>query len=282
MYLLVVLAISYVSNFVFDEGISMQTNTTQETISNIKHVKRKIVVLSGKGGVGKSTVAANLALAAAEKFPGEVGLVDLDFSGPNIPKMLGVEDKRVESPQDKKFSPIVGPMGIKIVSMAFLLESKSTPVVWRGPMKMKAMRQFLTDFDWGKLEMLIFDMPPGTGDEAISIMQMIPDMDGIVIVTTPQEVSLLDTSKSLVMSRKMNRPVLGIIENMSSFICPSCNTKHNLFGEGGGSRMANEFETELLGTIPFDPKIRIEEDRGISRAFDYFTPIINKILEKTS
>ncbi|MHA2226126.1 MAG: Mrp/NBP35 family ATP-binding protein [Candidatus Hodarchaeales archaeon] len=260
----------------------MQTNTRQKTIPNIKNVKRKIVVLSGKGGVGKSTVAANLALAAAEKFPGEVGLVDLDFSGPNIPKILGVEDKRVESPREKKFSPIAGPMGIKIVSMAFFLESKSTPVVWRGPMKMKAMRQFLSDFEWGKLEILIFDMPPGTGDEAISIMQMIPDMDGIVIVTTPQEVSLLDTSKSLVMSRKMDRPVLGIIENMSSFICPSCNTKHNLFGEGGGSKMADDFETELLGTIPFDSKIRIEEDRGISRAFDYFTPIISKILDKTS
>ena len=159
----------------------MQSNLQQleqEIKSHMKKVKRKIVVLSGKGGVGKSTVAANLALAFAEKFPeGTVGVADLDFSGPNIPKILGVENKRLESPKDNKFSPIKGPKGLKIVSMAFLLDSPSTPVVWRGPLKIKALRQFLTDFDWGNLEVLVFDMPPGTGDEAISIMQMIPDMD---------------------------------------------------------------------------------------------------------
>ncbi|UCE14756.1 MAG: Mrp/NBP35 family ATP-binding protein [Candidatus Heimdallarchaeota archaeon] len=253
----------------------------QDINSNMKRVKRKIVVLSGKGGVGKSTVAANLALAMAEKFPkGKVGIADLDFSGPNIPKILGVENKRFESPKDNKFLPITGPMGLKIVSMAFFLDSPSTPVVWRGPIKIKALRQFLTDFDWGKLEVLIFDMPPGTGDEAISVMQMIPDMDGVVIVTTPQEVSILDTGKSLVMSRKMDRPVIGVIENMSTFICPSCETTHTLFGEGGGTKMAQEFGTELLGQIPLDPKIRADEDQGISHAFEYFKPVAEKILEK--
>ncbi len=262
----------------------MQANLQKQQLeiaSCMKRVKRKIVVLSGKGGVGKSTVAANLALGFAEKFPGKVGIADLDFSGPNIPKILGVEAGRLAPPENEKFHPIKGPMDLKIVSMAFFLESTSTPVVWRGPLKIKALRQFLTDFIWGDLEVLIFDLPPGTGDEAISIMQMIPEMDGVVIVTTPQEMSLLDTGKSLVMSRKMDRPVIGIIENMSGFICPSCGKKHAIFGEGGGERMAREFGTELLGQIPFDPKIRADEDQGITQAFKYFTPIVEKILLKT-
>ncbi len=251
-----------------------------EIASTMKHIKRKIVVLSGKGGVGKSTVAANLALAFAQRFPKKVGIIDLDFSGPNIPKILGIEDKRVEPIDESRFLPVVGPRGLKVVSMAFFLDTKSTPVVWRGPLKIKALRQFLTDFVWGELEVLVFDMPPGTGDEAISVMQMIPDMSGVVIVTTPQEVSLLDTGKSLVMSRKMNRPVLGIIENMSNFICPKCKTSHNIFGEGGGEKMAKEFNTELIGQIPIDPSIREKEDIGITAHFAYFTPIVDKILKK--
>lgn len=253
----------------------------QEIKEHIKKIKHKIVVLSGKGGVGKSTVAANLALAFAEKYPeGKVGIADLDFSGPNIPKILGIEKKRVEPKENDKLSPIIGPLGIKVISMAFFLENPSSPVVWRGPLKIKAIQQFLTDFEWGDLEVLIFDMPPGTGDEAISVMQMIPDMDGVVIVTTPQAISVLDTGKSLVMSRKMERPVLGIIENMSSFVCPSCNTKHDLFGAGGGLKMALEFDAELLGQIPLDPAICSEEDKGISVPFDYFKPIVEKIQKK--
>ncbi len=265
----------------------MQSNlkTQQDEIAAaMKNVKRKIVVLSGKGGVGKSTVASNLALAFGKKFPGKVGIADLDFSGPNIAKMLGVEDKKVEVQDNGKPLPVVGPLDVKIISMAFFLETSSTPVVWRGPLKMKALNQFLTDFEWGPLEILIFDMPPGTGDEAISIMQMLPDLDGVVIVTTPQEVSILDTGKSLVMSRKMlgeeSDPVLGIIENMSVFKCPSCNAEHTLFGEGGGEKMANEFNTEVLGKIPFDLNIRVDEDKGLSEAFEYFSPIVTKLLKK--
>ncbi len=247
----------------------------------MNRVKHKIVVLSGKGGVGKSTVAANLALAFADKFPqGKVGIIDLDFSGPNIPKMLGVEDERVRPSEKNRFLPVDGPKEIKLVSMGFFLDSPSTPVVWRGPIKIKAMRQFLSDFDWGELEVLIFDMPPGTGDEAITIMQLIPDMDGIVIVTTPQEVSLLDTGKSLMMSREMQRPVLGIIENMATFKCPNCETEHPIFGEGGGKRMAKEFDSELIGQIPLDPSIRLKEDIGLSKAFDYFKPVVEKLIEK--
>lgn len=261
---------------------TQQQTPDQQIKDHIKNIKHKIVVLSGKGGVGKSTVAANLALAFAKIYPeGKVGIADLDFSGPNIPKILGLEEKRVEKVEETdKLLPVIGPMGIKVISMAFFLENQSSPVVWRGPLKIKAIQQFLTDFEWGDLEVLIFDMPPGTGDEAISVMQMVPDMDGIVIVTTPQAISVLDTAKSLVMSRKMERPVLGIIENMASFICPSCNTKHDLFGAGGGLKMSLEFDTELLGQIPFDPSIRSEEDKGISEAFDYFIPIVEKIQKK--
>ena len=261
----------------------MQANlkTQQDEISEaMKEIKLKIVVLSGKGGVGKSTVASNIGLVLAKKYPEKVGIVDLDFSGPNIAKMLSVEGKRVEGTDDGKFLPVIGPKGIKIVSMAFFLETDSTPVVWRSPIKNKALRQFLTDVDWGPLDVLIFDMPPGTGDEAISIMQMIPDLDGIVIVTTPQQVSVLDTGKSLVMSEKMNQKVLGIIENMASFKCPSCETEHTIFGEGGGMRMAKEFNTVLLGQIPLDPSIRKKEDKGLTDSFLYFDSIVENIFEQ--
>jgi ATP-binding protein involved in chromosome partitioning len=263
--------------------VQSNLKTQQDEIAAaMKNVKKKIVVLSGKGGVGKSTVASNLALAFGKKFPGKVGIADLDFSGPNIAKMLGIEGKRVEVQENGKPLPVVGPMGVKVISMAFFLETTSTPVVWRGPIKMKALNQFLTDFDWGPLEILIFDMPPGTGDEAISIMQMLPDLDGVVIVTTPQEVSTLDTGKSLVMSRKMlgEESVLGIIENMSVFKCPSCDTEHSLFGEGGGEKMAKDFNSEVLGQIPFDLNIRVNEDKGLSEAFEYFSPIVTKLWNK--
>ena len=259
---------------------SQSQKNLEEMKENIKQIKHKIVILSGKGGVGKSTVAANLALAFAKKYPKKVGIADLDFSGPNIPKILGVENERITSKQGDKFLPVEGPLGLKIISMAFFLDSKSTPVIWRGPLKIKALQQFLTDFAWGDLEVLIFDMPPGTGDEAISIMQLIPEMEGVVIVTTPQEVSLLDTGKSLVMSRKMDRPILGIIENMSTFKCPNCGTESPIFGTGGGAQMAQEFDTELIGQIPIDPMIRIQEDKGISEAFEYFMPIVEVLLTK--
>jgi len=261
--------------------VQSNVKTQQDEIAEaMNEIKLKIVILSGKGGVGKSTVASNLALAFTKKYPGKVGIVDLDFSGPNIAKMLGVEGKRIEATDDGKFVPVLGPKGIKVVSMAFFLETASTPVVWRSPIKNKALKQFLTDFDWGPLDVLIFDMPPGTGDEAISVMQMIPDLDGIVIVTTPQQVSVLDTGKSLVMSEKMNQKVLGIIENMSSFKCPSCEVEHAIFGEGGGKSMAKEFNSLLLGQIPLDPLIREKEDQGLTDSFEYFDPIVEKIFDQ--
>ncbi|MFX1513089.1 MAG: Mrp/NBP35 family ATP-binding protein [Promethearchaeota archaeon] len=247
----------------------------------LTRVKHKIAVLSGKGGVGKSTVAANIALALAGKFKEKVGLIDADIHGPNIPKILGVEDKQPEIGPEGVF-PVRGPKNLKIVSMAFFLKTKDTPVIWRGPMKMKALEQFLTDFVWGELEWLVVDLPPGTGDEPLSIMQLIPDVTGAIIVTTPQEVSILDTGKAISMMKQMNIPVLGVIENMSCFVCSSCGTKHPIYGEGGGQKLADHFGIPLLAQIPFDPNIRIKEDSGISEAFEPFSKIAGALVKKVN
>ncbi|MFX0114088.1 MAG: Mrp/NBP35 family ATP-binding protein [Candidatus Hodarchaeota archaeon] len=241
----------------------------------MKAVKKTIVVMSGKGGVGKSTVAANLALAFAKKTPGKVGLIDVDIHGPDIPKILGLEDQTPTGNGRSAF-PVTGPYGLKVVSMAFFLES-DTPVIWRGPMKMKAIEQFLSDFEWGDLDFLLLDLPPGTGDEPLSLMQLIPKITGVIIVTTPQEVSLLDTGKALQMANQLGTPVLGVIENMSAFVCPNCKAVHKLFGEGGGKHLADKFGVPLLGEVPLDPQIREKEDKGIAEPFEYFDAILEKL-----
>ena len=186
--------------------------------SRLSKIKHRIMVMSGKGGVGKSTVAANLAWALAQKGF-RVGLLDADIHGPNVPLMLGVEGRRLAmSPEG--IEPLeVGP-GIKVVSMSFLLHDSDTPVIWRGPLKMGALRQFLSEVNWGDLDFLLVDLPPGTGDEPLSIAQLINKMDGSIIVTTPQDVALLDSRKSVNFSKRVSVPVLGIIENMSGLICP--------------------------------------------------------------
>ncbi len=242
-------------------------------------VKHKIAILSGKGGVGKSTIAANIALALADKFKNRVGLIDADIHGPDIPKILGIEEKQPAASPDGVF-PVNGPKNVKVVSMAFFLKTKDTPVIWRGPMKMKVLEQFLTDFLWGELEWLVVDLPPGTGDEPLSIMQLIPDITGAIIVTTPQEVSTLDTGKAVSMMRQMDVPVLGVIENMSGFVCPNCGVNFPIFGEGGGQQLAEHFKVPLLAQIPFDPNIRIKEDAGISEAFEPFYKIVEALVTK--
>ncbi|MFW9917200.1 MAG: Mrp/NBP35 family ATP-binding protein [Candidatus Thorarchaeota archaeon] len=242
----------------------------------MKSVKHSIVVMSGKGGVGKSTVAANLALAFAKAHPGKVGIIDVDIHGPDIPKILGLEDKAPIMTEGGESIPVTGPYGLKVLSMAFFLKV-DTPVIWRGPMKMKAIEQFLGDFEWGELDVLIFDLPPGTGDEPLSLMQLIPKITGVIIVTTPQAVSLLDTGKALQMANQLGIPVLGVIENMSAFVCPSCRTVHKLFGEGGGEQLATKFGVPLLGELPLDPQIREKEDEGIAEAFEHFNSILEKL-----
>lgn len=233
---------------------------------NIKKIKHILVVLSGKGGVGKSTVSANLAFALSEKGY-KVGILDSDFHGPSIPKMLGVEDKKPSSTVEG-FNPVFVNDNLKVMSIGFLTSEKDDPVIWRGPMKMGAVKQFLTDVNWGDLDYMIIDLPPGTGDESLSIIQMIPDNDGAIIVTTPQDVALSSVRKSINFVKKMNMPIVGIVENMSGFTCPHCNKNIDVFKTGGGKKASEDFDIVFLGGVPLDPDIVSSGDEGRPFVFD--------------
>src|SRR2546427_4150744 len=222
-----------------------------ERMRNIKH---KLVVMSGKGGVGKSSIAANLAVALAADST--VGLLDADVTGPDIPKLMGVEDAHIIS-GDQGIEPAVGPNGVKVISMAQLLVGRDTPVIWRGPLKIKAIKQMMIDVNWGDLDFMIIDLPPGTSDEPLSIAQEIPDADGAVIVTTPQEVSLLDVRKSIGFAQAVRLPILGVVENMSGLVCPHCGKTIDVFKRGGGEAAAKELGLPFLGRIPLDPPIGV-------------------------
>jgi ATP-binding protein involved in chromosome partitioning len=224
---------------------------------DVKHV---ILVLSGKGGVGKSTVSVNLA-SALSAHGRNVGLLDLDFHGPNIPKMLGIEGQK-PAVLEKHIEPVHVTGTLAVMSMAFLLPDTSTPVVWRGPMKMAAIQQFLEEVNWGTLDYLVVDLPPGTGDEALSIAQLAPNVKGAVIVTTPQDVAVLDAVKSVKFIEKLEIPVIGIIENMSGMICPHCGDTIDLFGRGGGKKAAEDLHVPYLGAIPLDPAMVKAGDEG--------------------
>ena len=230
-----------------------------ETSIRMGRIKHKIVVGSGKGGVGKSTVTVNLAVALKRRGY-SVGIMDADITGPCIPKLLGVEDKKVR-PGEEGIEPVDAD-GVKVISMALLLESRDSAVVWRGPMKMAALKQFLSEVNWGDLDFLLVDLPPGTSDEPISAVQLIPDLDGAIIVTTPQEVALLDSRKAVNMFLMMKVPVLGIVENMSGLICPHCGERINVFKTGGGERAAKELSVPFLGAIPLDAEIGRLGDLG--------------------
>ncbi len=227
---------------------------------NLKDVNHIVMVMSGKGGVGKSTVASNLASVFA-KEGNKVGLLDIDIHGPNLPKMLGVEKERMKPSTQNRIEPVKISDNLKLASMAFLLEDENQAVIWRGPLKMKLINQFLGDIEWGRLEWLIVDAPPGTGDEPLSMAQLVP-ATGAIIVTTPQEISVLDVKKSVTFAKRLNLKILGIIENMSGLICPYCGKKISLFKEGGGRKMAEEMGVPFLGTIPIDPKIVESTDEG--------------------
>lgn len=242
-------------------GDSMNRATLDNQVQdNLKEVKHILIVMSGKGGVGKSTVAANLALSLVVRGK-SVGLLDCDIHGPSIPKLLGIESAAPEI-SENTIIPIVVPPRLKVMSMAFLLPSTDSPVIWRGPVKMKVVKDFLGQVNWGELDYLIIDLPPGTGDEPLSIAQLIPAVDGVIIVTTPQDVALLSVRKSITFARTLTMPVLGVIENMSGFICPHCSKKVDIFGKGGGEKAAKELETPFLGRIPFDVDIVESGDRG--------------------
>jgi len=251
----------------------------------MSRIKHKIAVISGKGGVGKSTVTVNLAMAfAIHGYANRVGILDADITGPCVPKMLGLHGQRLPASPAGIF-PALGPMGIKVVSMDFLLLSEESPVIWRGPLKMKAISQFLSDIVWGELEFLFIDLPPGTGDEPLSIMQLIPEMDGVVIVTIASEVSQIVVKKAVTFSRKLGIPVIGVIENMSGFVCPKCGTEIDIFKVGGGKKIADDLSVPFLGRIPIDPEICRDSDNGVpfitehadSPATKAFTEIVKKI-----
>ncbi len=261
-------------------------NDEQQPLNaRMSKVRHKIAVISGKGGVGKSVVTVNLATAfAMHGYVNRVGIFDADITGPCVPKMLGIHGQRLQAGPIGAF-PAIGPMGIRVVSMDFLLQSDETPVIWRGPLKMKAINQFLSDIVWGELDFLFIDLPPGTGDEPLSVMQLIPEMDGVVIVTIPSEVSQIVVKKAVTFSRKLNMPVIGIIENMSGFICPKCGAEINIFKVGGGEKIAEDLQVPFLGRIPIDPKICEDSDKGVpfvvehknSPAAKAFMEIVKKI-----
>jgi len=227
---------------------------------NMQRIAHKILVLSGKGGVGKSTVAVNLAVALALEGR-RVGLLDVDFHGPSIPTLLHLEGRRPEV-TDNMMLPIMIEGGMKVMSLGFLLQRPDDAVIWRGPLKIGAIKQLLGDVAWGDLDYLVIDFPPGTGDEPLTVAQMIPEADGAVVVTTPQDVSTIDVSKSVTFCRQLNIPVLGVIENMSGLICPHCSKVIDLFKKGGGEEMAKRMGVPFLGRIPLDPRIVESSDEG--------------------
>jgi len=232
----------------------------QELAVKLCQIKHKIMVLSGKGGVGKSTVAVNLAAALAREGY-QVGLMDIDIHGPSIPKLLGLEAAPILGAEDGLL-PVQVAGNFKVMSIGFLLRGQDDAVIWRGPLKMALIKQFLKDVRWGELDFLVIDAPPGTGDEPLSAAQLIETLDGAIIVTTPQELSIIDVQRSIGFCRKLKVPILGVIENMSGFICPHCGKKTEIFKSGGGERMAKEMGVPFLGKIPLEPKIVEAGDSG--------------------
>ena len=264
-----------------EESIQEETKL-QDTLSQIKHI---IIVMSGKGGVGKSTVSSNL--AATLSMQGYMtGIMDVDITGPNIPKMFGVEDEKLHVVEEKLI-PVTVPPSMKLMSMAFLLPDKDSPVMWRGPVKMGAIKQFIEDVNWGYLDYLIVDMPPGTGDEALSIVQLMPKADGMLIGTTPQDVALLDSRKSLRFGAETRIPIIGIIENMSGFVCPHCGEVTNIFKSGGGEAAAKELNVQFLGKVPIEPGVVDAGDSGMPVVLKYpesasakaFGAIVDKVVK---
>lgn len=229
---------------------------------NLFYIGRKIVVLSGKGGVGKSSVAANLAVALSHQGK-RTGLLDADIHGPSIPTMLGIEG-RMPVQLSGKIEPVEYSDKLKVMSVGLLLRDRTEAVVWRGPAKHGLIKQFLSAVEWGELDCLVVDCPPGTGDEPLSVIKLLGDADGAIIVTTPQDVALTDVRRSITFCRQLNLPVIGVIENMSGFACPHCGETVDIFKSGGGERMAEEMGVPFLGRIPLDPAMVRAGDSGMS------------------
>ncbi|MGP8153799.1 MAG: P-loop NTPase [Smithella sp.] len=239
-------------------------------------IQKKIVVLSGKGGVGKSTVAINLACSLMLSGL-RVGLLDVDIHGPSVPTMLGLENETITGGPDEIFPVELGNM--KVMSLGFLLQNPDDAIIWRGPMKMGVIKQFLTDVHWGGLDYLIVDAPPGTGDEPLSLCQLIQPLDGAVIVTTPQRVAAVDVRKSISFCKRVDVPVLGVIENMSGFVCPKCGEITQILPAGGGKIIARDMNVPYLGAIPIDPAIAQSSDEGRAFIHHYASSPTAKIMQ---
>jgi len=256
---------------------------------NMAGVKNKFMVFSGKGGVGKTTVSVNLAYRIMTKGY-RVGVLDVDIHGPNVIKMMGLEKAKL-SAKDNRIEPIMAFKDMKVVSTASILEAEDSPVIWRGPLKMKLIRQFLSDVNWGDIDYLIIDSPPGTGDEPLSVAQLITDLNGGIVVTTPQSMATLDAQKSIKFAQQLKIPFIGVVENMSGFICPHCGERIDIFKTGGGQKIAGEMNVEFLGRIPYDYNVMSESDEGniylkdhknntpVGEAFSY---IADKIINLSS
>lgn len=227
----------------------------------LKKISRKFIVMSGKGGVGKTSVSVNLAIALAN-MGYKVGLLDVDIHGPDVPQMLGLSGI-LSVDLDKKMVPMRYGDNLKVVSMEFLTQNKDDAIIWRGPVKHTVIRQFIGEVGWGVLDFLLIDSPPGTGDEPLTVAKLVPDAQAI-IVTTPQEVALADIRKSISFCRNVHMGILGIIENMSGFICPHCGKNVDIFGTGGGEKTAKTYGLRFLGRIPFDPDMVKCGDQGVS------------------
>jgi ATP-binding protein involved in chromosome partitioning len=238
-----------------------EAHTQQKLDAKLSHIKHRILVMSGKGGVGKSSVATNLAVALSlDGF--EIGLLDADIHGPNIPKMLGIESRPVV-PTDDGMRAVEALPNLKVMSTAFFIGDQDNAVVWRGPLKHSALSQFIGEVEWGNLDFLVVDLPPGTGDEPLSVAHLIKKVDGSIVVTTPQDVALLDSRKAVTFSRMLNIPVIGIVENMSGLECPHCHKEISLFKVGGGEKAARDLGVPFLGRIPLDPEMVSDCDKGI-------------------
>jgi len=253
----IVEALDGVSECHIEVSWKIQAHSVQKALKPIDNVKNIIAVASGKGGVGKSTTAVNLALALAEEGA-TVGILDADIYGPSQPRMMGIEGKP-ESKDGKTLEPMEN-YNLQAMSIGFLVDEE-TPMIWRGPMVTQALEQLLNDTNWAKLDYLVIDLPPGTGDTQLTLAQKVP-VSGAVIVTTPQDIALLDARKGFKMFEKVEVPVLGIVENMSTHICSNCGHEEHIFGADGGRNMAEQYNVDFLGALPLDIRIRIETDSG--------------------
>jgi ATP-binding protein involved in chromosome partitioning len=240
-------------------AMAQQENAITRSLGKIKN---KLLVMSGKGGVGKSTISVNLALSLAAKGY-KVGLMDVDLHGPDVVRMLNMKGT-LEPPENPNslIPPLKYSDNLKVVSLEYMMQDRDEAVIWRGPLKIQAIRQFVSDMDWGELDYLVIDAPPGTGDEPLSVAQTIPNVKA-VIVTTPQKVALADVRKSINFCKIVGVDIAGVVENMAGFVCPNCNTTVDIFKSGGGEEVARDFDLPFLGRVPMDPKVVIAGDDGI-------------------